>query len=102
MKRVPGLTPRAVGKMTRAEVFGVILGPDWAEDEHGVPKFLADLKAARKAAPAADPHRKTRDRLVLMGLPDWRIDEVIAEISTRMDRSRQALYDLAGVKKRPF
>ena len=82
--------------MDRVTVLETILGPDWAEDEHGRPKFLTDLMTAQKYDRAADPHQAVRDKLLLKGIPEHRIDEVIQ----RSREAMQALYEAAGVKRK--
>lgn len=98
MKRISGKTVEDIRMMDRVTVLETILGPDWAEDEQGRPKFLGDLLAAQKYERSEDPYQKIRDGLLLKGIPEHRVDEVIAQSRAAM----QALYEAAGVKKKVY
>lgn len=95
MKRVPGVALADILQMHRAFIFEVILGPDWAEDEKGRPKFLTDW-GDRNKGPVADPYKGKKDQLRAAGIPEHLVEQKLREMIER----RRAMYKAAGVKRR--
>ena len=100
---MPSLTLDGIRKMHRAFAWEVILGPDWAEDSQGNPKFLADWKAKRRfvAPPVGDDETpdkfaKVKDRLRLQGVPEHLLETVIQQMIQR----RRKAYEAAMVKRK--
>lgn len=89
---MPSLTLDGIREMHRAFAFNVILGPDWAEDERGNPKFLQRSKPQA----VADPYAGIKDKLRARGVPEERIE---SELNAMIER-RRAMYKAAGVKRK--
>lgn len=88
---MPSLTLDGIREMHRAFAFNVILGPDWAEDERGMPKFLRP-----EPKRVDDPYKGIKDKMRARGVPEERIESELAEMLER----RRALYRAAGVKRK--
>lgn len=91
---MPSLTLDGIRQMHRAFAFNVILGPDWAEDERGNPKFLTQKREVNKRVD--DPYKSVKDKLRARGVPEERIETELAAMIKR----RQELYKAAGVKRK--